>query len=198
LFVTSGVYDGIQARLAEFIGVDETHLPTIRIIDTNDNMKKFDFPNFSSISVDGLRDFISSFKAGKLTPFRKSQEIPEHNHDPLKVIVGKNFEEAVIKSGNDVFVKFYAPWCGHCKSLAPIWQDLATELKDVDGLVIGKFDATLNEAEGVEIQSFPTLKLYSNGQVIDFNGDRSAEGLKAFLKENSKAYQKYLQSKTEL
>ena len=193
LFVTSGIYDGIQARLAEFIGVDEPKLPVLRLLDPNDNMKKFDFPDLSTISVSGLRDFVARFKAGKLAPFRKSQDIPEHDHNPLKTIVGKNFEDVVLKSNNEVFVKFYAPWCGHCKSMAPTWQDLATELKDVQGLVIADFDATANEAEGVEIQSFPTLKFYQQGQPIDFNGDRTAEGFKSFLKEHSKAYQRYLQ-----
>jgi len=198
LFVTSGIYDGIQARLAEFIGIDEPKLPALRLLDPNDNMNKFDYGDVSSISVDGLRDFVARFKAGKLTPFRKSQDIPEHDHNPLKTIVGKNFESQVAKSNNEVFIKFYAPWCGHCKSMAPIWQDLATELKDVEGLVIADFDATANEAEGVEIQSFPTLKFYQHGQPIDFDGDRTAEGFKAFLKEHSKAYQRHLEGKTEL
>jgi len=62
-----------------------------------------------------------------------------------------------------VFVKYYAPWCGHCKKLAPIWDDLAKELSDVKGLVIGKFDATANEVDGVEIRGYPTLKFYPKG-----------------------------------
>jgi len=44
LFVVSGVTDGIQQRLGEFIGVEESHLPTIRLLDPANNMKKFTFP----------------------------------------------------------------------------------------------------------------------------------------------------------
>jgi len=55
----------------------------------------------------------------------KSEEIPAHNDEPVKVLVGKNFEEIVYDETKDVLVEFYAPWCGHCKSLAPKYDELA-------------------------------------------------------------------------
>jgi protein disulfide-isomerase A1 len=103
---------------------------------------------------------------------------------------------------SDVLVKFYAPWCGHCKKLAPIWDELAKELQDVKGLVIAKFDSTVNEVEGVEVRGYPTLKFYPRGDTkktpIDFDGDRDLESIKAWLKEKSENYKKYLESKSEL
>jgi protein disulfide-isomerase-like protein len=107
----------------------------------------------------------------------------------------------VIESDDDVLVKFYAPWCGHCKKLAPIWDELAEELKDVPHLVIGKFDATANEVDGVDIKGYPTLKFYAKGDKqnpIDFEGERDLEGIKSFLKEKSHHYKAYLDKKSEL
>ena len=69
----------------------------------------------------------------------------------------------MLNADKDVFVKFYAPWCGHCKKLAPTWSELGKELNKSDSVVIAKFDATENEAESVDIQGFPTLIYYKKG-----------------------------------
>jgi protein disulfide-isomerase A1 len=87
----------------------------------------------------------------------------------------------------DVLVEFYAPWCGHCKSLAPIYEELAQSLKHNTNLVIAKMDSTANEVESVSIQGFPTIKFWpanNKSAPLDFNGDRTVEGFTKFLAEN--------------
>ncbi len=153
------------------------------------------------ITVESLAKFINDFKGNKLQAFLKSEEIPADNSQPVKVVVGKQFADIVLNNEDDVLVKYYAPWCGHCKKLAPIWDQLAEELKDVKNLVIAKFDATANEVDGLEIRGYPTLKFYPKGgknNAVDFEGERDIDGLKAWLKENSSAYKKYLDNKSEL
>ena len=74
--------------------------------------------------------------------------------------------------------------CGHCKSLVPIWDKLGEEFEKDDSVVIAKMDATANEADGVNIKSFPTLKFWKreNNMVIDFNGARDFETLAHFVR----------------
>jgi len=202
LFVVSGVTEGIQQRLGEFIGVDEKSLPTLRLLDPADNMKKFTFSgSVESLTVEQVQQFVDDFKNKNLQPFLKSEEVPPETSDALKIIVGKSFNKVVLDNDNDVFVKYYAPWCGHCKKLAPIWEELANEFKDVQGLTIGKFDATANEVEGLEIRGYPTLKFYPKGNKsapVDYDGGRELEDFKKWLREHSSAVRNHVEGKTEL
>ena len=101
-------------------------------------------------------------------------------------MVGKNFEEVVFDESKDVLVEFYAPWCGHCKSLVPIYEELAKKLAYNKNIIIAKMDATANEVKGVSIKSFPTIKFWSKNNKanpVDYSGDRDVEGFIKFLKE---------------
>jgi len=191
LFVTSGVSDGIQARLAEFIGVTSEDLPTLRLIQPAESMLKYVYEgDVKGLTGDAVKEYVAQFKAGGLQPHLKSEPVPEPNDEPLTVLVGKNWDEIVKDSNKDVLVKYYAPWCGHCKALAPTWDSLATEVADISDLVIAKFDATANEVAGLDIRGYPTLKFYPKGdsEPVDYNGGRELDDFKKWLSENSAAY----------
>jgi protein disulfide-isomerase A6 len=100
-------------------------------------------------------------------------------------LTSKNFDEIVFKSKVPVLLEFYAPWCGHCKNLAPTYEEVATNLKGV--ALVAKIDATVEEglAHRYGIRGFPSLKLYKPGSkakdMQDYQGARSAAALVNFV-----------------
>ncbi|CAK4705886.1 unnamed protein product [Aphanomyces euteiches] len=97
-----------------------------------------------------------------------------------------NFD-SIVDGSKNVFVEFYAPWCGHCKNLAPTWETLATSFKNVDDVVIAKVDADAHRELGQkwEVNGFPTLKFWNKGAKYPdpYNGGRSPDELIAFVNE---------------
>ncbi len=82
----------------------------------------------------------------------------------IKNITIDNFEQEVLKAGEPVLVDFYADWCGHCRAIAPILQELAEE----DAVQIGKLNIDDNEAlsQRYGVMTIPTLALFKDGQVV--------------------------------
>jgi len=109
-------------------------------------------------SVDSLEKFARDLAAGNLEAYMKSEPVPESNDEPVKVVVGKNFDAIVNDESKDVLIEFYAPWCGHCKTLAPKYDELATKLAGEKNIVIAKVDATANDIPPYyEVRGFPTI-----------------------------------------
>jgi len=139
------------------------------------------------LSADAVTKFAQGVLSGVAKRHLMSEEIPEDwNSKPVSVLVGKNFKEVAYDSNKKVFVEFYAPWCGHCKSLAPIWDQLGEKFTSDENVVIAKMDSTANEVSDFEIQGFPTLKYFPSGsdKVVDYNGDRTLDAMAAFVTSN--------------
>ena len=71
------------------------------------------------------------------------------------MLVSSNFASVAMAEGKEVLVEFYAPWCGHCKKLAPIWDELGEHFKEDENIVIAKIDMTGNELETVKVGDRP-------------------------------------------
>ncbi|XP_051466257.1 protein disulfide-isomerase A4 isoform X3 [Apus apus] len=140
---------------------------------------------------DVLRQFVLAFKKGKLKPIVKSQPVPKNNKGPVKVVVGKTFDTIVMDPKNDVLIEFYAPWCGHCKKLEPVYTELGKKYKNEKNLVIAKMDATANDvtSDHYKVEGFPTIYFAPRDKKknpIKFEGgDRDLEHLSKFIEEHA-------------
>jgi len=99
--------------------------------------------------------------------------------------LAKDFDEKVA-DGKLYFVKFYAPWCGHCKRLAPAWGDLGQSLAKDDDVVIAHVDCTKAKStcSSAQIAGYPTLKLFYDGEAQDtYRGGRDLASMQDYLKQ---------------
>lgn len=174
--------------------------------------KRYHLPDSSEETVvvpGAIKGLVDDVKAKKIKPYYKSAAAPEAEVDELgvTVVTGDTFEKHVTaNSKTDVFLEFYAPWCGHCKKLTPIWGELAGKVKKNgwDNVVIAKMDATENESPE-ETSGYPTLIFYPAGKEGDkklkskktYSGERDLENLLSYLEENAQSGIAPVEAKSE-
>jgi len=109
---------------------------------------------------------------------KEEKEAAPASTKEVVVLQQSNFDNLV--SSGEWLVEFYAPWCGHCKALAPIWDELAK----VSESNIAKVDCTVEKdlMARFGIKGFPTIKFIKDGKVYDFRGARTVEAFQAYTK----------------
>lgn len=100
-----------------------------------------------------------------------------------------NFDKVVF-DGKPTLVEFFAPWCGHCKNLAPVYEELATSLEFAkDKVQIAKVDADAEKDLGRKygVQGFPTLKFFDgkSKDPVDYQSGRDLESLQNFISDKT-------------
>ena len=139
-------------------------------------------------TTDNVQEFVSHYFANKLHPEIKSQPVPKKNKGAVKTVVGSTFDKIVNDASKDVLIELYAPWCGHCKKLEPVYKELALRFAGNKNLVIAKMDATANDvAMGYDYTGFPTIYFSPAGgeKPILYDSARDVESFDAFLRKHA-------------
>eukprot|EP00742_Colponemidia_sp_Colp-10_P003750 GILJ01003991.1.p1 GENE.GILJ01003991.1~~GILJ01003991.1.p1 ORF type:complete len:515 (-),score=94.14 GILJ01003991.1:103-1608(-) len=173
-------------RQLESFGIsDSENFP----VTVRDGSKKYRFQNLvekTKVNEEALKNFLHDVLAGKVEPYLKSGVPPADNSGPVKVVTAKTFDEIVNQEDKDVLIEFYAPWCGHCKKLTPIWDSLGEKFKDSDRVVIAKMDATENDVPSpFNVRGFPTIYFSPAGMKAaprTYEGGRELNDFISYLK----------------
>ncbi|KAG5525078.1 hypothetical protein RHGRI_031680 [Rhododendron griersonianum] len=166
----------------QYFGLKEKQVPLI-VIQTSDGQKYLK-PN---LGPDQISLWVKEYEEGNVLPYKKSEAVPTVNDEPVKIVVADNFQDIVINSGKNVLLEFYAPWCGHCKKLAPILDEVAASFQNDADVVIAKIDATANDipSDVFDVKGYPTLYFRSaSGNLLQYDGDRTKDDMIEFIQKN--------------
>jgi len=188
MFVTVDTNEDDHRRVIEYLGLKGETFPNMRIVQMKDDIEKYrpvqGQHDEHSFQEENVQKFVQDYLDGNVPQHYLTEDLPEDwDNKPCKYLTGKNFDEVAFDKSKNVLVEFYAPWCGHCKQLSPIWDKLAESLADKDDVLVAKMDATLNELSHTRVRSFPTIRLYKKetNEMAEYNGERTLEGITKFL-----------------
>lgn len=131
-----------------------------------------------------LKKYVEKMAGTTATVKETKEETKNDDGEAALQLIGSDFAHGI--ENGVTFVKFFAPWCGHCKRLSPTWDELAKKFVGRGDIKIAKVDCTIADNKELcseqEVDGFPTLFIYKNGEkASEYNGSRSLDDLYEFV-----------------
>lgn len=189
LFVWADPQTGVSQRLIGFLKLSGEEIGNgVWLLKHHfGSVHKWKYPH-PQITVSLVQKFIADYLANTVPRFQHSQPAPPEaeNQGPVFTAVGNTYKQLVFANDMNVIVDFYGIYCGHCVTFAPIYEELAREMKELNIRFV-KIEMSQNEVETETIYQFPTIKLYPakrKDKPIQFEGPRNKEAMLDFIKKN--------------
>lgn len=130
------------------------------VVTAFDNRLSSKFLLQSDLTPTNIEEFCTRLLDGTLSPYFKSQPIPDNKEASIQVIVGKTFDDLILGSPKNVLLEVYTPWCINCETTSKHVEKLAKHFKGLDNLVFARIDASTNEHPKLQVDDYPTLFFY--------------------------------------
>ncbi|KAM3747640.1 hypothetical protein ACB098_05G050000 [Castanea mollissima] len=130
------------------------------VVTAFDNKISSKFLLQSDLTPNNIEEFCTRLLDGTLSPYFKSQPIPDNQEASIQIIVGKTFDDLVLSSPKNVLLEVHTPWCISCETTSKHVEKLAKHFKGLDNLVFARIDASTNEHPKLQVDEYPTLILY--------------------------------------
>ncbi|CEJ59202.1 hypothetical protein PMG11_07834 [Penicillium brasilianum] len=124
-----------------------------------------------------------SGKPGSTITVKTKHNGPPPNPQGLSVpLTAESFQKLVTTTRDPWFIKFYAPWCGHCQAMAPNWKEMAKEMKDT--LNIGEVNCEVETrlCADARVNAYPTIYFFRGGQRVEYTGLRGLGDLLSYTR----------------
>ncbi|XP_036379580.1 protein disulfide-isomerase [Megalops cyprinoides] len=185
LFVFIDTDEHRNGRILEYFRVREVEAPLVRMVNLTDNVQ-YQMQS-EEVTSDAVKAFCQTYIDGKAKPKLQSEPIPKDwDKQPVKELVGSNFEKVAFNEDRNVFIMFYAPWYKECQEFFQLWEKLAKVYEKHESVVIARIDATANDINVVLQERYPSFKFFPavfSEKVVPFLGERTLEALVQFVED---------------
>ncbi|KAG8379960.1 hypothetical protein BUALT_Bualt07G0143900 [Buddleja alternifolia] len=168
-------------------GLEESEETAITAFDYNSNSK---YLLESKPTSRNIEDFCSGLLQGTLSPYYKSQPIPDNENASILTVVGKTFDDLVLNSPTNILLEVHTPWCITCEATSKQVEKLAKHFEGLDNLVFARIDASTNEHPKLQVEDYPELLFYpanDKSNPIKLPTKSSLKDLAALINKNLKS-----------
>ncbi|KAL3528739.1 hypothetical protein ACH5RR_008061 [Cinchona calisaya] len=173
--------DNLAKPFLTLFGLEESNNIVVIAFDYNSSSK---YLLESDPAPAKIEEFCSGLFHGTLSPFYKSQPIPDNKDANVLTVVGKTFNDLVLRSSTNILLEVHTPWCITCEATSKQVEKLAKHFKGLENLVFARIDASENEHPKLQVEEYPTLLFYTSKDKqnpIKFSAKSSSKDLAALI-----------------